>query len=278
MRVYNSGMKIGVFDSGLGGLIIMCALAERLPQYDFAYFGDTANLPYGSRSGDIIYKNSVRVMDYLFGSADCAIVIVACNTASAAALRKLQQEYLPAKYPDRRILGVVVPTVQAIAGQGLDRVGLIATASTVRSNVYSEELAKVCATQVISVAAPLIVPLVENGGDKYAREIISDYLAQFDGLGIQALILGCTHYPFYKDLFAKISGVPIISQDDIIPESLADYLARHPEINVLLSRDGARSFAVSDQNLGYIAQARRIFGNDIELEQVRFHEISFGKH
>ncbi|MDR2770146.1 MAG: glutamate racemase [Rickettsiales bacterium] len=253
-------MKIGVFDSGLGGLVILSAICARLPQYDFAYFGDTANMPYGSRSSDIICGHCGRAMDYLFGEQNCVLAVIACNTASIAALRKLQKEYLPAKYPNRRILGVAIPTMEAVARMNLERVGLVGTASTIKSKAYEAELAKLSNTAVIGVPTPLIVPLVENDGDKYAAAIIADYLAKFDGSGIQGLILGCTHYPAYKNLFAKLAKVPIISQDDIIPDSLADYLQRHSDIESMLSKNGTRFCAVSDLNDGYMAQAARILG------------------
>lgn len=256
-------MKIGIFDSGMGGLVILNAILAHLGQYDYVYFGDTANLPYGSRSTDMIYNHTKNAMDFLLGVQDCALVIIACNTASIAALRKLQQEYLPHKYPDHRILGVVVPTMEEIAKRNLSCVGLVATGTTINSGVYAQELAKISDATVISLATPLLVPLIENGGEKYAAEIITDYVKCFDNTGIQAIVLGCTHYPVYKKLFAEISGLPIISQDEIIPDRLADYLGRHQEIESRLDKNAARKFFVSDINAGYESMANRITGMKI---------------
>lgn len=257
-------MKIGVFDSGMGGLVILQAILSRLPQYDYVYFGDTANLPYGSRSTDIIYKYTEKAMDFLMGVQDCALVIIACNTASVAALHKLQQDYLPNKYPERRILGVVIPTIEEIAKRNMGRVGLCATGTTVSSNVYGQELAKISNTAVISLATPLLVPLIENDAKKYARDVITDYIRHFDNTGIEAIVLGCTHYPVYKKLFAEISGLPIISQDEIIPNSLAEYLARHGDMESRLGRNATRAFFVSDINPGYELMAHRITGMHID--------------
>lgn len=259
-----NNMKIGVFDSGMGGLVILQAILSRIPQYDYVYLGDTANLPYGNHSTDMIYTHTKNAMDFLLKTKDCALVIIACNTASIAALRKLQQEYLPNECPDRRILGVVVPTMEEIAKRNLNRVGLIATLTTVQSGVYAQELAKISDATVISLATPLLVPLIENNGDKYAREIITDYIRNFDNTDIQAIVLGCTHYPVYKKLFAEISGLPIISQDEIIPNSLADYLERHPEIESRIGQNATREFYVSDINPGYKSLAQRITGIDTD--------------
>ncbi|MDR3126806.1 MAG: glutamate racemase [Rickettsiales bacterium] len=260
-------MKIGVFDSGLGGLIVLRSIASAMPEYDLAYFGDTANLPYGSRSGWLVYEYTRRSVDWLFRNQDCALIILACNTATISALRRLQREYLPASFPDRRILGVVVPTIEEVAARGYKSAGLIATEATVRSGVYAQELAKINPDiRIESAAAPLIVPLVENCGDKYAPEVLRDYLKPL--IGLDALILGCTHYAYYKELIAEIFGRPIVSQDDIIPGKLRGYLSRHPEIDARLGRKGARFFGITDVNDGYLAVARRLFGADAAIEQI----------
>ena len=256
-------MKIGVFDSGLGGLIITKALIGALPEYDFAYLGDTANLPYGTRSGEVIRSVSERAINWLFETQDCALAIIACNTASIAALKYLQK-----KYPARKILGVIIPTAEEVARRGFKRVGVIATQATIQSRVYEQELAKLDpAIEVMSRATPLLVPLIENGGDKYAPEVINDYLSGFEG--IEALILGCTHYPHYKDLIAmRLPRAEIISQDEIIPESLTLYLARHGEIAERLSRGGIRRFFITDMTPSYASQAERMFGGEIPVEKV----------
>ena len=267
-------MKIGVFDSGRGGLVILKALLESpLGRYDFAYFGDTANLPYGARSRRLIYRCALGCVDRLFRVDDCALVVVACNTASIAALRKIQREYLPDNFPDRRVLGVVIPTLETVSDRGFRRVGLIATASTIRSRVYEEELAKLNPdARLTALATPLIVPLAENGGDRYAPEVIADYMEFFRGADLEALVLGCTHYPLYGGLISRqidrVTGrhVEIIGQDAVIPEKLADYLRRHPEIESRLGRGAARAFMVSDISDTYENAAARMFGGGIRLE------------
>ena len=268
-------MKIGVFDSGLGGLVIMRALLERLGRYDFAYFGDTANLPYGARSTPYIYRCARRCVDRLFREDDCALIVVACNTASIAALRKLQREYLPENFPDRRVLGVVIPTLEEVRDRKFSRLGLIATASTVRSRVYEEELAKINPTaRLTPVSTPLLVPLIENGGDKYAPAVVADYMEAFRGADMEALILGCTHYPRYRSLIAReaarVTGRPVavLSQDEIIPAKLEDYLRRHPEVESRVGRSRTRTFAVSDLTEVYRSAAINLFGDDLRLTRV----------
>jgi glutamate racemase len=258
-------MKIGIFDSGLGGLIIAKAIMAALPQYDYAYLGDTARLPYGSRSNAKVLEFTRECVDFLFRKCNCQLIIIACNTASQAALRKLQQEYLPVNFPDRRILGVIIPTVEECHA---DKVGLLATNSTVASGVYDEELRKInSAINLYSVSAPLLVPLIENQGDEFAPEVLKKYLSEFNE--IETIILGCTHYAHYKNLIAQQLGsnVKIISQDEIIPEKTKDYLHRHPEIESLLSKDGTRRFYVTDLTEGYESFARSLFTKEINIER-----------
>ncbi|MCL2018088.1 MAG: glutamate racemase [Alphaproteobacteria bacterium] len=265
-------MKIGIFDSGLGGLIIAKSLIQAMPQYPFVYFGDTKHVPYGSRSYETIYEFSRNCIDYLFRTQDCRLVIIACNTASIAALRKLQQEYLPINFPERRILGIIVPTLEYVAQRGLRNIGLLATEGTIRSGVYGEELAKIDPSiKVYSVAAPLLVPLVENDGDKFAPAIIHEYLEKFSGTGIDSIILGCTHYPHYKKLIkeqaCEVLGcdIEVISQDEILQESLSDYLHRHPEIEQDITKNESPIFITTDITGAYLAQANRMFGRKIEI-------------
>jgi glutamate racemase len=214
-----------------------------------------------------VYEYTRRSVDWLFKNQDCAMVVIACNTATISALRRLQREYLPENFPDRRILGVVVPTIEEVAARGYKSACLIATTATVKSGVYAQELAKINPDiRIESVAAPLIVPLVENCGDKYAPEVLRDYIAPL--VGLDALILGCTHYAYYKKLISEIFGGPVVSQDDIIPGKLRDYLARHPEMESRLGRGGGRFFGITDVNDGYLSVARRLFGDDIEISQI----------
>jgi glutamate racemase len=263
-------MNIGVFDSGLGGLIMAKALTDMFPQYGLAYLGDTLHVPYGSRSSDTICGFTRACVDYLFRARDCALVIIACNTASIAALRKLQREYLPENFPGRRILGVVIPTLEEVIKKGHKRAGLLATASTVASGIYGRELEKLDGDiRLFSVSAPLLVPLVENDGDRFAPPVVESYLEKFKGEDIDALILGCTHYPHYKGLIrGMMPGVDVISQDEIIPTSLKEYLERHPEIEKVLSRKGGRFFGITDVTPTYMKQASAMFGHEISVEKV----------
>ena len=265
-------MKIGIFDSGLGGLIMTKALIKALPEYDYAYLGDTANLPYGARSAEQVCALTTRCVDWLFREQDCALVLIACNTATIAALKYLQTEYLPANFPgsppERCILGVTGTTVEAVAAGGFSRVGLIATEGTIRSGAYEEELRRlVPGISVKSLATPLLVPLIENGGDKYAPAVIADYMEPFSD--VQALVLGCTHYPHYRELFARqLPQAKIISQDEIIPAALSAYLAQHRELEPKLSRGGGRFFGITDITGSYSSQAERIFGEKIAVTDV----------
>lgn len=259
-------MKIGVFDSGLGGLAIARAIAELLPQYDYLYLGDTKRVPYGSRSQETIHEFTGQALDFLFDN-DCRLVVIACNTASAESLRKSQQEYLPRNFPERRILGVIIPTAEAAVESGAKNVGVLATSSTVESGAYARELHR-CSTEVniTQHAAPLLVPIIENDGLKYLDPILNDYL---EGLNnIDSLILGCTHYCLIKDqVRARFKG-PVISSDEVVPAKLADYLRRHPEMEIELSRNGSRRYCVTDLTPSYQAFAHRLMGQDLPLEVV----------
>ena len=242
--------KIGVFDSGLGGLFIANSIRKRLPAYDYLYLGDTLHLPYGRRSDEAIYDLSEKAMRYLFAQG-CELIIMACNTASAAALRKLQQGFLAKEFPDQRILGVVVPTLEVAIEQGAERIGLLATQRTVQSGVYEQELKKINPkVELVGVAAPLLVPLIEDGGEKYLDEILNDYLEPMRKADVQSVILGCTHYVAAKESVLKLMGgkATLISQDDIIPEKLDDYLTRHPEIEERLSQGGTFELHATDTN------------------------------
>ncbi len=258
-------MKLGVFDSGLGGLLITRAIRKAMPDIDMIYFGDTLHLPYGNRSDKAIYHYTKQAMQYLF-EQDCGLVVVACNTASAAALRKLQQTWLPKAHPGKNIIGVVVPTLETAIERGYKRFGLIATNYVIGSNVFSEELSKINPEIVLEQkATPLLVPLIENGGMDWVEDVLESYLTPMLARRIDALILGCTHYPFLRNQISAIAGdkVDIISQDDIIPAKLKDYLARHPEYTI--GRGGVSEFHVSDLTDHYLNASRAIYGEDITV-------------
>lgn len=250
-------MRIGVFDSGLGGLAIAESIVARLPQYDYVYLGDTKRVPYGGRSQETIHEYTSQALTYLF-EQDCALVVIACNTASAESLRKSQQEYLPKHYPNRRILGVIVPTAEAVtdAERG-GKIGLLATRSTVDSGAFEREIHRHDpSAQIVAQAAPLLVPIIENGGLKYLPAILEDYLAPMGK--VDAIILGCTHYCLIKEEVRRLSGVRVISQDEIVPEKLADYLERHPEIESRLGRNGRRDYFVTDLSTSTLDWADRL--------------------
>ncbi|MGN0929195.1 MAG: glutamate racemase [Alphaproteobacteria bacterium] len=268
-------MNIGLFDSGLGGLIITKSIIETMPEYNFSYIGDTAHVPYGSRSKETIYNFTKNCVDYLFKNQNCELIIIACNTASIAALRRLQQEYLKENFPNRKILGVVIPTIETVIENNYKSIGLLATNGTVASDVFGQELRKLNKDiKLYSTPAPLLVPLIENNGDKYALPIIQDYIRTFKDKDIEAIILGCTHYPHYKDIIKKEAEfilqrkIDIISQDEIIPQKIITYLQNHPEIEANLSKNGERFFGITDITESYRQQAYSIFEKTIEIEKV----------
>ena len=239
---------IGVFDSGYGGLTILEEFQRRLPAYDYLYLGDNARTPYGNRSFDVVYEYTLEAVRYLF-ECGCPLVILACNTASAKALRTIQQRDLPQMDASRRVLGVLRPTVEAIGKLTRSRhVGLLGTRGTVQSGSYPIEISKLYPDIVItSKACPMWVPLVENGeadGDG-ADYFVEKYLKELFHADprIDTLILGCTHYPL---LLPKIrrqvpEGINIVSQGPYVAESLANYLQRHPEMERQLSKTAKAS-------------------------------------
>lgn len=246
-------MKIGVFDSGYGGLTILKQMLHFLPEYDYVYLGDNARAPYGSRSFDVVYHNTLECVKELF-ERDCQLVILACNTASAKALRTIQQQDLPKIAPNRRVLGVIRPTVEII-NQFTENghVGLVATEGTVRSNSYPMEIHKLFPhIQVVSQACPMWVLLIENNEHLYpgADYFVESYLKQLfqKDTEIDTVILGCTHYPL---LIEKIKermpqDVKIVRQGEIVALSLIDYLKRHPEHETLLSKNGSATFLTTE--------------------------------
>lgn len=263
-------MKIGVFDSGLGGLFIMLSLARKLPRYDYVYLGDTQRVPYGNRSPEAVYKFLEEAVEYLFRKKNCGLIIVACNTASAEALRKIQWNYLPEHFPKRRVLGVIIPTVEeALWDNKAKIIGVLATEGTVNAGAYAREVKKLKSrVKVFQNAAPMLVPLIENGELGRAEPFAREYLAPLMRQKVEKIILGCTHYPALKKMIKKISGVPVVSQDEIIPKKLKNYLARHPEIDSRLSKNGKRELLVTDITPGYVRIARKWFGSKAGLRRI----------
>lgn len=244
-------MKIGFFDSGLGGLIILDAVRRHMPEYDYLFFGDTANLPYGDKSEEEIHALTYRGIKQLF-DAGALIVIVACNTASSASVRKHQDDMLRREYPDRKLLGVIIPTVEELDKSESDHTLLIGTERTVSSRKYEIELKKIDPRfTLLSHATPALVPLIESGDIASACTKVTELLTSTYP-DISTLVLGCTHYTLLKEcLRGALRGVTVISQDEIIPQKLHDYLRHHPEIEGRLSKQGSIDIHLSAENTRY---------------------------
>jgi len=239
-------MKIGFFDSGLGGLTILNAVRVALPEYDYVYFGDTKNLPYGDKEPDEILALSKYAVSRLFDRG-ASIVIVACNTASTQALRELQDTLLTGIYTDKKLLGVIVPTIEELIESDTQKALLIGTQRTIESQKYNRELEKVSSKiQLYTQAMPNLVPLIECGKIDEAFALLKMVLHSVVG-EVDTLILGCTHYTVLKDRIRKEFGsvLTVISQDEIIPKKLVTYLLRHPEIESKLSRNNILDIELS---------------------------------
>ena len=249
-------MKIGFFDSGLGGLTILRAVAKRIPQYDYIYYGDTVNLPYGDKSEEEIYKFTQTGVTELF-KRDCGLVIIACNTASAKTLRRLQDTFLFNNYPERRVLGVIIPTVEALLDSSTKNALLLTTKLTIESGKYDTELNKqtIRHRNLISVPMSKLVPLIEAGKTEeallHAIETIDNSLQRAGE--VDTVVLGCTHYTLLTEGLRKhyLNRLKVISQDEIIPEKLATYLANHPEITKDLSHEGSREIVLTEHKPEY---------------------------
>lgn len=265
---------IGVFDSGFGGVDILKGIVKELPDYSYIYLGDTARAPYGNRSQEIIYEFTKQAVDFLF-QAGCELIIFACNTASSDALRKIQQEYLPKYYPNKRVLGVLIPACEeAIIKTTNQKIGIIATESTVQSKAFIREIKKLNPKikNIYQKACPLLVPIVEVGEQKSVatKIILKDYLESLKKKSIDTLILGCTHYGILEKEIKKIVGrkVCIISEAKIVPKKLKDYLLRHPEIEKKLGKDGIVCFYSTDLTEKFSRLGSRFFSKKIKAKKV----------
>ena len=274
-KMDNSGNKIGIFDSGYGGLTILQGIRERLPEYDYVYLGDNARAPYGTRSFQLVYEFTLQAVRHLF-DAGCRLVILACNTASAKALRTIQQNDLPGIDPRRRVLGVIRPTVENIGDVTLSRhIGVVGTPGTVQSHSYRLEVAKLFPDVTVNEQpCPLWVPLIENGeatGDG-ADYFVRKYLEQLLGADpkIDAIVLGCTHYPLLLPKIRKYlpDGVRIVAQANIVADSLADYLRRHPEMDNALSRDGSIEYLTTESTDKFDALASLFVGEPVASKRI----------
>lgn len=266
---------IGVFDSGYGGLTILRELRRALPHADFIYLGDNARAPYGSRSFELIYRFTLEAVRYLFARG-CQLVIIACNTASAKALRTIQQCDLPAMDPARRVLGVIRPTAEMVGNLSrTGRVALVATPGTVASRSYDMELAKLYPQlRLYSKACPMWVPLVENresespGADYFIRRDIAAVLGH--DRDIDTLILGCTHYPILIDKIRRFTprDVRIVQQGHLVADSLVDYLQRHAEIDAMITRGGTCTYLTTEDPDKFRSLAEVFMGTGIDACQV----------
>jgi glutamate racemase len=284
---------IGVFDSGFGGLTVLASLLEALPQYDYLFLADSARAPYGARSFDVIYDFTLESVEWLFDEG-CTVVILACNTASTRALRNIQQLHLPARRPDRRVLGVVRPSVEALAGlppgavpgetppslaEGI--VAVLGTEGTVASDSYGIELRKLAPRlELIQQACPLWAPLVEAGeldgpGTEWFLRRYLDPVLNLDRLP-QRLLLGCTHYPLLLPGIRRIvpPSVEILAQGEIVASRLAAWLARHPDQEARLGRNARHRFATTDDPAWFALRGERLLGRPLQAERVRLRPVT----
>lgn len=253
MTLSDKPAPIGIFDSGYGGLTILRDIQQRMPDRDFIYLGDNARAPYGSRSFDVVYTFTLQCVQRLF-EMGCHLVILACNTASAKALRNIQQNDLPRLDPERRVLGIIRPTVEQVGLTSQTRhIGLVGTTGTVQSMSYPLEFKKLYPDIIVTdKACPMWVPLVENneyngdGADFFVKKYIDELIKKDEQ--IDTLILGCTHYPLLIDKIKKYlpERVRIVSQGELIAESLENYLSRHENINAKCTRNGVTKYYTTE--------------------------------
>ena len=261
---------IGVFDSGYGGLTVLKEITAKLPQYDYIYLGDNARAPYGTRSFESVYRYTLECVQWFF-KMNCPLVILACNTASAKALRTIQQNDLPKIDPAKRVLGVIRPTTEIIGKfTKTNNVGILATNGTVQSESYLVEINKFFPeVNVFQQACPMWVPLIENnehnssGADYFVKEYIDGLMEK--SKQIDTILLGCTHYPLLKEKIAGFlpSGISIISQGDIVANSLSDYLKNHPEIVSKCSKNGKIDFYTTDSTEDFDNHAAVFYGKPV---------------
>ena len=269
---------IGVFDSGYGGLTILAELQHKLPAYDFLYLGDNARAPYGPRSFDVVYEFTLEAVEYLFNQG-CELVVLACNTASAKALRTIQQKDLPHLFPTKRVLGVIRPSTEAIGEYSVtNHVGILATEGTIKSESYVIEIGKFSPNTIVSQhACPIWVPLIENNkhfseaGKMLIKEDVEKLLEKDNQ--IDTIILACTHYPILKDYIQSIvpENVQIVAQGAIIAEKLEDYLTRHPEIDRKCSKTGETRYLTTENEAVFSQNASLFLNQEILAEHIKLN-------
>ncbi|MDL2322954.1 glutamate racemase [Bacteroidales bacterium OttesenSCG-928-A17] len=272
---FNKKSPIGIFDSGYGGLTIFNEIQTLLPEFDYLYLGDNARSPYGTRSFEIVYEFTLQAVKWLFEQG-CPLVILACNTASAKALRTIQQNDLPHIAPQKRVLGVIRPTVESIGKITQSRhVGVLGTPGTISSLSYPLEIEKLFPDVLVSgEACPMWVPLVENGehdkpgADYFVQQNLRNIFRKDPQ--IDTLILGCTHYPLLEDKIRQFvpASTQVVSQGKLVAESLKDYLFRHPEIEKKCSREGSSRFYTTESESKFAQMASLFLGRSIECNRV----------
>lgn len=266
---------IGVFDSGIGGLTVLKEIVKKLPQYDYIYLGDNARAPYGTRSFETVYQYTLECVQKLF-EMNCEMVILACNTASAKALRNIQQLDLKRIAPNKRVLGVIRPTSEVVGTfTKTNHVGVLGTSGTIMSDSYKIEIEKFFPqASVFQQACPMWVPLIENNeidnpaSEIFIKKYLDDLFAQSQK--IDTIILGCTHYPLLLHKIKKFvpENVKIVAQGNIVADSLADYLKRHTEIETKISRNGTLEFYTTDSTQSFDKLAGRFWGEQISSKHL----------
>jgi glutamate racemase len=261
---------IGVFDSGYGGLTVLKEFISQLPQYDYLYLGDNGRAPYGTRSFETVYKYTLQCVEWLL-KQNCPLIILACNTASAKALRTIQQNDLERLDKKARVLGVIRPTTEIIGQYTKTKnIGILATNGTVQSNSYAIEIQKFYPElSITQEACPMWVPLIENnehldeGADYFVEKHIKRILNNKPE--IDTLLLACTHYPLLKEKIKKFlpGGVQVITQGEIVAHSLENYLQRHPEIESRITKNNKRTFYTTDSAADFNKNASIFFGSDV---------------
>ncbi|NBV36868.1 MAG: glutamate racemase [Bacteroidetes bacterium] len=267
--------KIGIFDSGYGGLTVMRSIVDALPDYDYLYLGDNARAPYGNRSFDTVYNYTLECVNWLFDEG-CDLVILACNTASAKALRQIQQVDLPKRNDNKRVLGVIRPTTESIGEYSKAGViGVLGTAGTVASKSYPIEIAKFYPEMIVEQeACPMWVYLVEHnqmngeGADYFVKQHVDRILAR--NPKIDTLLLACTHYPLLIKTIKKFvpDSIKLVTQGGIVAEKLKDYLSRHSEIETGLMKGKQRDFVTTDDASTFDLQASMFFGDSISARHI----------
>jgi glutamate racemase len=271
-----SDAPIGIFDSGYGGLTILSEIKKALPEYDYLYLGDNARTPYGSRSFDVVYEFTLEAVKELF-SRGCELIILACNTASAKALRTIQQEYLPTIDSKKRVLGVIRPSIEAISEiTTTNHIGILATEGTVKSNSYPIELLKINPNlKVVQHACPMWVPIIENNkhnteaGKLFIKEDLDELLE--NDSAIDSIILGCTHYPIIKDYIESVvsKSIKVISQGSIVASKTKEYLWRHKALEARCSKNGIVQYLTTENSADFDQQASLFLGEEVKSMHIK---------